>query len=117
MAEIFLVMKVAALLQLSNTILTNCIDYVDKVKNASTDINKMINEVAGLEFILKQLSVLASDENDSRLASLKYLHSLPAGPFQGCAESLSEIAKKLEKISGGSGIRRRLMWPFESGKM
>lgn len=118
MAEIGLVLSVASLLQLSNLVLTRCVDYVDNVKNAPTDINKIINEVSGLEFILKRLSNLASsDENDARLASLKALHELPTGPFNACSEALGEMAKKLEKISGSGVVRRRLMWPFEGGKV
>jgi ankyrin repeat domain-containing protein 50 len=118
MAELGLILSIASLLQLSGKVLTNCIDYVDKVKNAPSDISKIIDEVSGLEFILKRLSNLAtSDESDDRLASLKALHERPSGPFNACNEILGEIAKRLEKISGSGVLRRRLMWPFEGGKL
>lgn len=118
MAEIGLILSIASLVQLSNLVLTSCVDYVDKVKNAPADIHKIINEVSGLEFILKRLSNLVpSDENDARLASLKALYELPTGPFNACSEVLGEMAKKLEKISGSGVLRRRLMWPFEGGKV
>src|SRR5438045_6046035 len=87
MAEIGIVLSIASLLKLSNDVLTSCADYVDKVKNAPADINRIINEISGLEFILKRLSSLASSgKNDSRFASLKALHELPAGPFNACNE-------------------------------
>ena len=118
MAEIGLILQIAELLQLTNTVLTSCWQYVLNVKNAPADINKVINEVSGLESLFKQLSTLTSTgENDPRMASLKALYASPAGPFHACTASLSEMVKKLEKISGGNVVRRRLMWPFESGKL
>jgi ankyrin repeat domain-containing protein 50 len=118
MAEIGLILNIASLLKLSNTVLTNCWDYVVKVRNAPKDINKIINEVSGLESLLKQLSSLASSpENDPRLASLKALYALPTGPFQACTETLADAAKKLEKIAIGNVVKRRLLWPFEGDKL
>lgn len=156
MAELALVLSIVSLIKLSNTVLTSCAEYVGKVKNAPGDINKIINEVSGLEFILKRLSNLVppadgdpsndnlssgvndsklslshSDalsggnnrskwESDSRLASLRALHSLPAGPFRGCSDALEEISKKLSNVSTESRsavVRRRLLWPFEKDKL
>jgi hypothetical protein len=144
MAELALALSIVSLIKLSNTVLTSCAEYVGKVKNAPGDINKIINEVSGLEFILKSLSKLALTEgvddhssvennsrlsssgeyhsnsvNDPRLTSLRALHQLPTGgPFNGCKEVLSEISRKLEKItSAGSMQRQLILWPFESGKL
>ena len=118
MAEDGLILNIAFLLKLCNTVLTNSWDYVIKVKNAPKDIHKVINEVSGLESLLKQLSSLASSaESDPRLASLKALYALPTGPFQACTETLTGAAKKLETIAVGSAIKRRLLWPFEGGKL
>ena len=118
MAEIGLFLNIASLLKLSNAVLTNCWDYVVKVKNASKNINKLINEVSGLESLLKQLSTLASaPENDPRLTSLKALYALPTGPFQACTETLTNAAKKLEKIARDNGVKTRFLWPFEGDKL
>jgi hypothetical protein len=119
MAEIGLILSIATLIKLSTTVLTECAEYIDKVKNAPAAIDKIINEVSGLEFILKRLSTLASStpEDDARLIALKGMLMLPSGPFKACDEILTEIAKKLEKITGSKMVRRRLLWPFEGGKL
>src|SRR5271170_640838 len=118
MAEIGLFLNIASLLKLSNAVLTNCWDYVVKVKNASKDINTIINEVSTLESLLKQLSTLASSpENDRRLTSLKALYALPTGPFQACTETLTDVGKKLEKIAIGNVVKTRFLWPFEGDKL
>lgn len=135
MAELALALSIVSLIKLSNTVLTSCAEYVGKVKNAPGDINKIINEVSGLEFILKSLSKLALTEgvddhssvennsrlsssgeyhsnsvNDPRLTSLRALHQLPTGgPFNGCKEVLSEISRKLEKITSAGSMQRQLI--------
>lgn len=119
MAEIGLVLSIASLLKLSAKVLTECADYIEKVKNAPADIDKIINEVSGLDFILKRLSALASStpDDDVRLVSLKGMLMLPSGPFKSCEDGLSEIAKKLGKITSSNLVRRKLLWPFESDKL
>lgn len=124
MAELALALSIVSLIKLSNTVLTNCADYVDKVKNAPSDINKIINEVSGLEFILKRLSKLAAPElgdyrsigendlgltsstnkstadnpspadSDSRLTSLRALHQLRHG---GPFNGCNEVLAEMAK--------------------
>jgi hypothetical protein len=112
MAELGLVLSIASLIKLSTSVLTSCIEYVNEVKNAPTDISKIINEVAGLEFILRQLSSIASaDKNDDRISSL------PIASLGACEETLGEMATKLAKIPGSGVMRRRILWPFEKEKL
>jgi hypothetical protein len=129
-----LALSLISLIKLSNTVLTGCAEYVDKVKNVPGDTSKIISEVSGLEFSLKRLSKLASPSSPSesdgnhssnvngpRVTSLTALHRLShGGPFKGCEEILVDISrkKKLEVISDTGSMRRRLiLWLFESGKL
>lgn len=80
MAELAAAATIIQLIQFSGVILTSCYDYISKVKSASGDIEKVINDVSGLEGILKRLHALISDGEDERHALLKSLER-PNGPF------------------------------------
>jgi ankyrin repeat domain-containing protein 50 len=116
MAELAAAATIIQLVQFSGVILTSCYDYISKAKSASGDIEKVINDVSGLEGILKRLHSLISDGEDERHALLKSLER-PNGPFRACSQSLEELQKRLKILTEASSARRKLLWPLEEKKI
>ena len=113
MAELAAAATIVQLVQFSGVILTSCYDYISKAKTASGDIEKVINDVSGLEGILKRLHSLISDGENERHAILKSLN----GPFQACSQALKELQKRLDILTEASSARRKLLWPLEEKKI
>jgi hypothetical protein len=116
MAELAAAATIIQLIQFSGVVLSGCYDYINKAKNAPADIQKAINDIAGLEGILKRLHTLISDPEDQRNASLRSLDG-PNGPFQACTQALTELQTKLKALTEASSTRRRLLWPLEQNKI
>ena len=116
MAEIAAAATIIQLIQFSGTVLSSCYDYIRKAKNAPGDIQNVINDISGLEGILKRLQSLTSDPEDERHALLKSLEG-PNGAFQASSQALKELQKRLKPLTEASNARRRLMWPLEQSKI
>lgn len=107
---------VIQLIQFSGIVLTGCYEYISKARNATAEIEKVLNDVSGLENILKQLQLLMSNPDGSRHQLVKSL-GRPSGPFQACSQALQKLQKKLKNLTEASSARRRLMWPLEEGNI
>jgi hypothetical protein len=107
---------IIGLIQFGGIVLTSCYEYISKAKDAPKEIQKLIDEVSGLEGHLKNLKPLAEAPGDDRFAILKSLNR-PGGSFEACSTALKEIDKKLTGLNELSNMRRRLQWPLEAGKI
>lgn len=112
MAEVAAAATVLQLIQFSGAVLSGCYDYVSKAQSANREVKKIINDVSGLEGILKRLHVLVSDESSNRHALLKSL-ARPNGPFDACLRALEDLRNRLAKLTNASSARRKLLWPLE----
>ena len=116
MAELAAAATVMQLIQFSGVVLTGCYEYINKAKSATSELEKVINDVSGLEGILRQLHLLMADPDDERHALLKSL-GRPDGPFQACSQALQKLHKKLRALTEASSARRKLLWPLEEVKI
>jgi hypothetical protein len=107
--------SIAAVFQISNAVLSSCYRYIGQVKSAEAEITQVISEVGSLTAILADLKQLIQ-EHGSELASLRSLEG-PNGPLATCLRALDELNTKLAPATKPSGVRRRLLWPFESKKV
>ncbi|KAI9786673.1 MAG: hypothetical protein M1839_006224 [Geoglossum umbratile] len=101
------------LVQLSAQVINGCYNYLQSARNAPAEITRTVSEVNSLKGILEHLQRLASE--GSGLAALGSLMG-PQGPFEASTAALEELAKKLKTLNEASAVRRRLLWPIESGK-
>ena len=116
MAEAAAAATVLQLIQFSGAVLTNCYAYISKAKSATNEIQKVINDVSGLEGILKHLNSLIQDDDSNRHKLLLSLAG-PNGPLQACSQALDEMQKRLLALTQASSARRKLLWPLEEGKI
>ena len=105
------VASITAVLQLSQAVLGACYRYVGKVKDAKSDIERVICQIGYLTTILGDLNGLAPESESIDTTTLKGLVG-DHGPLAVCKQSLEELKAKLP--SGPVGLRQKLQWPFES---
>jgi len=116
MAEAAAVATVVQLIQFSGIVLSGCYQYISKAKAAEREITNVINDVSGLEGILKRLHELIENNVSDRQVLLSSL-GRPGGTFQACGEALKDLQKRLASLTNASGTRRKLLWPLEEGKI
>src|SRR5215469_2131704 len=113
------VASIIAVLQLSEAVLSSCYRFVGKVKDAASDIDRVIHQIGYLTTILQDLKNLAEPNGTPPGASVSSnsLKSLIGehGPLAVCARSLEELKSKLP--NGPVSLRQKLQWPFESKKI
>jgi hypothetical protein len=106
--------SIITVIQVTDQVLTCCYTYVGRVKSATADIDRAVQETSLLKGLLLNLYELAQDEpNNERLKSLV----APAGELSLCTEALKEIETKLQPGSTKLTTKQRLLWPFESKKL
>lgn len=112
------VASVIAVMQLSEAVLSACYRYAGKVKEAASDIDRVIHQVGFLSTLLQDLKELAeSQDGATNTKPSQALRSLAAehGPLSICGQCLEELKDKLP--SGPVRLRQKLQWPFESNKI
>src|SRR3569833_2077628 len=111
--------SIIGVLQLSEAVLGSCYRFVGKVKDATADINRVIQQFGYLTTILRDLQTLAEPVGQGPQASvsLSTLKSLAGenGPLAACAKALGGLKAKLP--GGPLSLRQKLQWPFESKKI
>lgn len=102
--------SIIAVLQLSEAVLGACYRYVGKVKDAASDIDRVIHQIGYLTTILRDLKG-PSCPSSTALSGLLGDN----GPLAICEKGLKELESKLP--TGRVGLRQKLQWPFESKKI
>jgi hypothetical protein len=119
--------SVIAVLQLSEAVLSACCRYLNKAKDASSDILRVIHRVGYLSALLRDLQQHATaDPASSTLAGLIG----EQGPLAVCQRSLEKLKARFPPAMIGSGsgsgpgpvslslsLRQKLTWPFEAKKV
>jgi ankyrin repeat protein len=82
-----------AVIQLSASVLGTCYKYISQVKDAPTDVARIVSEVGSLKAILSDIQPKEALE----------------GPLRICGEILNELDGKLKSS--------RFRWPFETGRV
>ncbi|KAH6883946.1 vegetative incompatibility protein HET-E-1 [Thelonectria olida] len=118
MADVGSAASVIAVLDLSAKVASLCFQYSNAVKNAKSDIERLLAELDTLEITLKGARQLLESPNGARLQTSQRLRNV----LRGCSSQLTELQTKLErKLNTGATRKemsrlgvRALKWPFES---
>lgn len=122
MEALGVVASVISVVQISERIISICKEYVAVIKDAPSDLRKILIEVGGVKSTFDVVQILASrDDVDEQLGLLQSL-SAPNGPIEGCRRALVELEKLFPKSTDISNTRKRqklapnlttLAWPFK----
>jgi len=102
--------SIIAVLQLTRTV----VQYLNDVKGASEDRQRILAEISstsGVLFLLKDLADRAQWENGWSV-TIKSL-TLPGGPLDNFMMILKQLASKLKPVEGTKKVGRALIWPFQ----
>jgi hypothetical protein len=104
---------IAALLQLTSTVIQYLIDAGDASEGRRELLNE-VSSVSGFLFVLKEL-VEQEKGTDSRCTTIRALN-VPNGPLEQFKRSIERLASKLG-TNGLRNARRVLTWPFQKGEI
>ena len=107
--------SIIAVLSLSQAVLSACTAYVGKVKDAASDINRVINQIGFLTILLPRLKSLTERYGAGAFPETIRCLLGDHGPLAICTRSLKELESKLPKEP--VNLRQKLQWPFESRKI
>jgi hypothetical protein len=109
--------SIITLVQISAQIINLCRTYYSQVRDASTDIQRLREEITSLQNVLTKVADLANAPDSAELSTLGLLNQ-PDGPAQQCLTELIALAAKLNPGQGKDTMKqfglRALKWPFSS---
>lgn len=108
--------SIIAVVQISQSVVCACYDYVQTANNAEKDIMNTINIVSGLKIILDRLKNLVEKENNFATQSLLKQLDAQRGPIHTCKTALQEIESRLV-IKSDSKLVRAIKWPWISNEI
>ena len=102
--------SISAVLQLTGTV----IQYLNSVKGAPKDRQKLLSELCNVSSMLYVLEDQASQEKqgDAWSSTLLSLNG-PNGPIKQFKTSLERLEKKLRPVEGLRKIVNAIAWPFQ----
>ncbi|OCL07885.1 hypothetical protein AOQ84DRAFT_267871, partial [Glonium stellatum] len=105
-----------AVLQISGAVVSTCYEYRAKVKGASQDAARIVDEVNSIRDVLEKIFKLAenAEANSLPLSNFETLNK-PDGPLLQCEAELILLQAKLKPAHGWKGIRNALVWPLKEG--
>jgi hypothetical protein len=109
---------VIAVLQLTGTVINICYNYQIGARNASKDVERIIDQLKSMRDVLERLSTIINSENTgevSRLSSTSKLLSGFNGPLSQCESELLTLQKKLALGSKWKVVGQALTWPLKEG--
>lgn len=106
--------SIVALLQLTGTV----VQYLNSVRGASEDRQKILLEISSVSGLLYRLGDLAEqiEGGDSWYKTLKSL-AVPQGPLEQFKTVLEILAAKLKPVDGWKKAGSALKWPFQKGEI
>lgn len=102
------VTSIIAVIQISGKVLAVCHQYTVSVKNASRDVQWVINEVGSLKVILKELKRLQTPA--SSYSALSKSLDATNGPLKTCEAALEKLLGELSTRGTTTGM---LTWPLK----
>jgi hypothetical protein len=109
--------SVIAVIQISEQVVTACIQYYRTAKDAKADLQAVINVVGGLKTTLENLKMILDATEEEELPHLKSLDK----PLEACCGAIDTLAQKLgvnvdrntdtEKLK--FTFTKRIMWPWK----
>lgn len=111
--------SIITVLEVASKVLFTCYEYRSAVKNASKELERVIEEIKSLRNVLEMLEQLAGKTESARLPALKLLSEPREGPLAKCLVELGLLNQKLTppSLSGKSRPRNALIqalcWPLK----
>ena len=108
--------SVIAVIQITNSVLLGCYRLRGQIKDAESEISKIIDEAEQLSSILEHVnSILEEDSTNaaSILAPLAAESEDGKGPLNSIKAALTELKDKITPLEK-PGLKSKLRWPFES---
>ena len=105
-----------AVLQLTGTVINICYNYQIGARNASRDVERIIDQLRSMRDVLERLSTIVNGENaggSSRLSSTSKLLSGSNGPLSQFEAELLALQKKLGPASKWKAVGQALTWPLK----
>jgi hypothetical protein len=108
----------ASVIDLTDKVTSLCFQYFNEVKNARSEIERLLRELDSLKIVLKSAQQLLQCPNGTRLQTSQRLCT----ELDGCFSQLTELQTALAKKLHARPTHRRmslfsihaLKWPFES---
>jgi Fungal N-terminal domain of STAND proteins len=116
------VASVIAVLQISERIVSICKEYIAVIKDAPSDLRKILLEVGSIKSAFEVVEILASRDDDDEQRHLLSKLKGQDGPIEGCRRALAELEKLFPTTTGSSNNGKRqklapslttLAWPFK----
>src|SRR5271170_6274610 len=101
--------SVIAVVEISNSVISHCYQYVTKAYNAQNDVLRLINVVSSLKDILDDLDTQMKTKGDKPES---HLHRLDP-PLKTCKQLLERIYSKLSVVPEKVNFKGKLKWPFK----
>jgi hypothetical protein len=121
MAEIGLAASVIAVIQISQSVITQAYKYGQAVKNAKKDIERIESEIKDISNVLIKLRDLAhrAERSGRSLDHWPTLASMrqKGGPLSECELSLNCLLTELAPVDGLARIKERALWPHKMKKV
>jgi len=121
MAEIGLAASVIAVIQISQSVITQAYKYGQAVKNAKKDIERIESEMKDIGNVLIKLRDLAhrAERSGRSLDHWPTLVSMrqKGGPLSECESSLNCLLTELAPVDGWARVKERALWPHKMKKV
>lgn len=110
--------SVIAVIELSAKVASLCFQYLNEVKNAKSEIERLQGVLDNLNIVLEGARRLLQSSNGTRLRTSQKL----CAAFDGCSVQLTRLQTRLARKLNAGATRRvmshfgihALKWPFES---
>lgn len=106
-----LVGTLIAVIQVCNKIVSVCYEYRNGVRDASSDISRILDETSSIGHLAERLLKTAEADYNAHLPTLQSLNE-PENPLRRCLTELVDLKTTL-KLGRKVGLRSTLTWPFK----
>jgi hypothetical protein len=108
-----------AIVQLSGAIINTCYTYRSRLKSASKNASRIINELNSLRMVIESLFQVVEDESETKSGRESTLSKLSqrGGPLANCETVLQELSMRLEPKAGWRAVQAAILWPLTESDM
>jgi hypothetical protein len=114
MAEgLALAASIIAVIQISDTVISLCCQFIGKVRGAEKEVAQMITTITALKGFLEFLEKFVGNDETGRHLPLLGMLSRPDGPLATCTNLLTDMEGKLRPKRDYNGVLKAITWPWK----
>lgn len=104
--------SIIAILQISDSVLSTCFQYIGTFRTAKEDIFRIVNVVSSLKGVISHIEALINTPVTGRVTSLQLLNILgvQGGSLAICKAALHELEANLGSESATVSMKNRIKW-------